>query len=55
MRVRPLHYHDSVVEGAGSSLRIDKQSELCRLLGDRWVLMRMFSGLNEGNCLCQRL
>lgn len=29
MRARPLHYYDSVVEGAGSSLRIRKRSELC--------------------------
>jgi len=55
MRARPLHCHDSVVEGAGSSLRIRKQGQLCRLQGDRWALMRMFSGLNEGNCLYQRL
>ena len=48
MRARPLHYYDSVVEGAGSSLRIRKQGQLCRLQGDPWALMRMFSGLNEG-------
>ena len=28
MRARPLHCYDSVVEGAGSLLRIGKQSEL---------------------------
>ena len=36
MRARPLHYAVMVVEGADSSLRIGKQSELYRVTVGRY-------------------
>ena len=46
-----LHCHGS---GGGGLVAMNLPARLA-LQGDRWALMRMFSGLNEGNCLYQRL
>ena len=57
MRARPLHYYDSVVEGAGSSLRICKRASfavgLHRCIANAWCCISFafltFQELSKGS------